>query len=59
MTRYTEETADDTDKKIVTTLRELFVYLIFLVIMCVGRFHEKVHEITFVLHNKIERKTGL
>ena len=36
-TRMTEETKDNRELHIKTTLRELLVYLVFLVILCIGK----------------------
>ena len=40
-TRMTEETADNRELHIKTTLRELIVYIVFLIILCIGKLHEK------------------
>ena len=37
-TKMTEDTQNNQEMKIKTTLRELIVYLVFLVILCVGEF---------------------
>ena len=36
-TRMTEETEDNQELRIKTTLRELVVYIIFLIILCIGK----------------------
>ena len=38
-TRQTEETEKDRELHVKTTLRELIVYIVFIVILCVGRYH--------------------
>ena len=36
-TRMTEETKDNRELHIKTTLRELIVYIVFLIILCIGK----------------------
>lgn len=42
-TQYTENTEKDSELKVKTTLRELIVYLVFLIIVCIGRSHSYRH----------------